>query len=102
MKPGRAGTFRATLRNTGDAAADGVRLCATAPRSKAVIVGRDCTPAGTLEPGDPLREAIAVKAKRSAAGDRVRVRVTAEAANAGRVSDTVTLKVKKKKRKRGR
>ena len=102
VKPGREGTFRATLRNTGDAAADGVRLCATAPRSKAAIVGRDCTVAGTLEPGDSLRDAIAVKAKRSAAGDRIRVRVTAEGANAGRVSETVTLKVKKKKRKRGR
>ena len=102
VKPGKKGTFRATLRNTGDAPADGVRLCATAPRSKAVIVGRDCTAAGTLEPGDPLREAIEVKSKRSAAGDRVRVRVTAEAANAGSVTETVTLKVKKKKRKRGR
>jgi regulation of enolase protein 1 (concanavalin A-like superfamily) len=102
VKPGRAGTFRATLRNIGDAPADGVRLCATAPKSKAVIMGRDCTAAGTLEPGDPLRDAVAVKAKRSAAGDRIRVRVTAESANAGRVSETVTLKVKKKKRKRGR
>jgi len=102
VKPGRKGIFRATLRNVGDAPADGVRLCAAAPRSKAVIVGRDCTVAGTLQPGDPLRDAIAVKAKRSAAGDRIRVRVTAESANAGRVSETVTLKVKKKKRKRGR
>jgi cytochrome c len=101
VKLGRTAAFGATVRNTGDAPAEDVRLCATAPRSTARIVGPDCTRADLLAPGDSLRERIRVKPKRSAAGKRIRVRITADAANAGEAVENVTVKVKKK-RKRGR
>jgi uncharacterized membrane protein len=99
-KVGKQKTFRASVRNTGDAAADAVRVCAAAPRKLASIAGKDCVRYPSIAEADSETARFKVKAKRKAAGKKVTLRFTVRAANADRESAKATLKVKGKKKKR--
>ena len=100
VKVGKQATFRASVRNTGDVAADEVEVCAAAPRKLASIVGRDCVGYASIAEGESETARFKVKAKRKAAGKKVTLRFTTRAANADRESARATLKVKAKKTRR--
>jgi len=100
VKVGKQATFRASVRNTGDVAADEVEVCAAAPRKLASIVGRDCVGYASIAEGESETARFKVKAKRKAAGKKVTLRFTVRAANADRESARATLKVKDKKKRR--
>ena len=100
VKVGKQATFRASVRNTGDVAADEVEVCAAAPRKLASIVGRDCVGYASIAEGESETARFKVKAKRKAAGKKVTLRFITRAANADRESAKATLKVKKKKKRR--
>jgi len=98
-KVGKQETFRATVRNTGDVAADEVEVCAAAPRKLASIAGRDCVSYASIAEAESETARFKVKAKRKAAGKKVTLRFTTRAQNADRESARATLKVKEKKRR---
>ena len=101
VKPGRTGTFRATLRNTGDAAADG----RPGLRHGAEVARRDRGPGVLRLPARSTRttEPRGSRSRRSARPPaKVRLRFIADGHERGQATETATLKVKKKKRKRGR
>jgi uncharacterized repeat protein (TIGR01451 family) len=93
-KVGEEATFRATVRNTGDAAASDVEVCAKAP-NKVKVVGRDCVSEETLAAGDRMTSRFDVKPKRSARGDKVKITFTAEAAGIDKEKTEATLKVRR-------
>ena len=102
VKVGKQATFRASVRNTGDVAADEVEVCAAAPRKLASIVGRDCVRYASIAEGDSETARFKVKAKGKAAGKKVTLRFTVRAANADRETARATLKVKDKKKNKKR
>jgi len=99
-KVGKQETFRAIVRNTGDAAAAAVEVCAVAPRMRAGIAGRKCFRYASLAEAESETARFKVKTKRKAAGKKVTLRFTTRAANADRQTARAALKVKKEKRRR--
>jgi uncharacterized membrane protein len=100
VKVGKQKTFRASVRNTGDVAADEVEVCAAAPRKLASIAGKDCVRYASIAEAESETARFKVKAKRKAAGKKVTLRFITRAANADRESAKATLKVKAKKKRR--
>jgi Trehalose utilisation/Glucose / Sorbosone dehydrogenase len=101
VKPGKKAKFELTVRNRGDATADGLELCVKAPKRKVRILGKECRAKSSLDAGESLDQAFRLKPKRRAAGDRINVRFITTAANADRATETATLKVQKKKKRKG-
>jgi glucose/arabinose dehydrogenase len=93
---GRKATFRATVRNRGDAAAGKVRVCVDAPKSKLRVVGKPCVSRGALDAGDRAQARFKVKPKRSARGDRVRLRFRATSAPDLTARAKASLKVRRR------
>jgi CARDB len=94
VKQGKGATFTATVRNTGDADATGVKVCMKAPR-KAVKPSMKCTNVGTLAAGELEKPRFAVRAKRNAKPRSYTLRFRATGTG-GPDNTTATLKVKRK------
>ncbi len=94
VKQGNGATFTATVRNTGDADATGVKVCMKAPR-KAVKPSMKCTNVGMLAAGELEKPRFVVKAKRDAKPRSYTLRFTATGTG-GPDNATATLKVKRK------
>jgi PKD repeat protein len=97
VKVGKSKTFRARVGNVGDAAATGVKVCASTPTRKAAVRGRNCVRYANLAEAAKETARFEVKAKRKGAGKKVTVRFTAEAANADTQTARATLKIKRKR-----
>jgi PKD repeat protein/regulation of enolase protein 1 (concanavalin A-like superfamily) len=94
VKQGKSATFTATVRNTGDANATGVKVCMKAPK-KAVKPAKKCVNVGMLAAGAMEKPKFKVKAKRNAKPKAYTLKFKATGTG-GPANDTATLKVKRR------
>jgi hypothetical protein len=94
VKQGKSATFTATVRNTGDANATGVKVCMKAPK-KAVKPAKKCVNVGMLAAGAMEKPKFKVKAKKNAKPKAYKLRFKATGTG-GPATDTATLKVKRR------
>jgi CARDB len=94
VKQGKSATFTATVRNTGDANATGVKVCLKAPK-KAVKPAKKCVNVGMLAAGAMEKPKFKVKAKKNAKPKAYTLKFKATGAG-GPANDTATLKVKRR------
>lgn len=94
VKQGKSATFTATVRNTGDADATGVKVCMTAPK-KAVKPKKKCVNVGMLAAGAMEKPKFRVKAKGNAKPKSYTLRFKATGSG-GPDNATATLKIKRK------
>jgi hypothetical protein len=76
VRRGKKTTIWAWITSTGTKSADGVKVCATAPKSKAKLVGKKCRTVGSLAPGKTAKVKFKVKVK-ARKGAKVKVKLTA-------------------------
>ena len=96
VEPGRAATFRTTVRNTGDADAADVRVCLGKAKLKAKVIGPACRTAGTLGPDESGAARYKLKPKRSARGKTLRLAFTAASPDAPAATARARLKVRRR------
>jgi hypothetical protein len=93
IKAGKKTTFTAKIKNVGDAAASGVKICVSAP--KKLVSVKKCQNVGTLEAGKTTSAKFKVKVSKKAK-KRKKVTLKFKASGAGIASKTATAKVKVK------
>ncbi len=94
-KAGRVATLTATARNLGEGPAAALRVCAKAPRKRALVRGNSCLTRPSLAAGAAFAAKFKLVPKRSARGKRVTVSFTASASGASVARATATLSVKR-------
>jgi len=93
VKPGKKTTFKVRVKNTGDATAKNLKLCAKGPK-KLVKVPK-CQKAGNLAAGKSKTVKIKVKLKKSAKkGKKAKITFTATAQGGLKKSGKATVRVK--------
>jgi hypothetical protein len=96
VKAGRSARFRATARNTGNAAASGVEVCMKAQKARRGLRPRQrkCETVGPLAAGAQATKRFKVMTKARAAGRRFEIRFTASGAGLRTVTRQAKLIVK--------
>ncbi|HSI81762.1 MAG TPA: NEW3 domain-containing protein [Solirubrobacterales bacterium] len=95
VKQGKKRVFRATVRNTGNAPATGVRVCINAPK-KLKVPGGKCRQIGVLADGTSALRKFTVKAKRKTKPKAYKLRFRATSPDAAAAVTRATLRVKKR------
>jgi hypothetical protein len=93
VRRGKKITIWAWITSTGTKGADGVKVCATAPKSKAKVVGKKCRTVASLAPGKTAKVKFKVKAK-ARKGAKVKVKLTATAQGVSNKTAKVRLTVR--------
>lgn len=93
VRRGRTVVVWAQIVSTGGKSADGVTVCASAPKSKAKIVGKGCRTTASLAPGKTTKVKFKLKAK-ARRGAKVKVMLTASAQGVSKRTATVRLTVR--------
>jgi Glycosyl hydrolases family 16 len=99
VSAGRGVRFEARVRNAGDGAAAEVRVCASAPESKARVVGRRCATGQALEPEASFAPKFELRPRRRARGKQVRVGFTASSPGLEVERASATLRVRRARRR---
>ena len=86
--------YRVVLRNTGDAGASGVRVCARVNRKRLAVVGRACR-AADVPAGARRGERFGLRIKPAARGKRIRIRFAVSGAGVAKRVASATLRVRR-------
>jgi len=86
--------YRMTATNVGDAPSGPVRLCATAPRKRATVLGKACV-TRQIPPGASRQRKVALKVKPKASGKVTKIELRARGPEVPNREATVRLKVRR-------
>jgi hypothetical protein len=93
VKRGKKAVIWAWITSTGTKSADGVKVCAKAPKRKAKITGQRCRNLGSLAPGKTSKVKFKVKAK-AHKGAKVNIKLVASAPGVSNKAATVRFTVR--------